>query len=480
MSDQNKNTPSPSSDPTKNSLAAKSLKLIYVYAIATGAIFTFMGYWDTVFISYAGPATFLAFALMTVLILPIAFVYCELAPLLPTVGAELVYNTVGINKHVGFFSSWMIMAAWISVPPAAVMAILQWIFRVTGLKLEFGSYMVVAIIILCLYCLLSLSNVQIAGKAQFVMLIGAIAGCLISAVALIFSGHWSLSNFRPFFQSVLGDGEFGGWIIGLGLIITPYFGFETVPQMVEEGDFPIKNSTKAIWGSVVTCGIVYTVFFFAVAGVDSWPNLLHLGPGGEVAVEFLTITAMENLGWSVWAVIFGIFAVLCAIGTCLLGFWLSTVRMMYAMGRQNFLPKVFSICNKKHQPILPNIFLLLISIIFILLMNAGTFMNDFFNLMAFGCAVAYATTMISAIRIRRKHPEWDYPYKLKGGMFTRWLAFFIAIFIAVLCTLGQGIGSWINFGIYLGIGVLLWLWMVFVKWPKTPVMMSTPDGDKQY
>ena len=27
----------------------KSLRLIYVYAIAAGAIFTFIGYWDTIF-----------------------------------------------------------------------------------------------------------------------------------------------------------------------------------------------------------------------------------------------------------------------------------------------------------------------------------------------------------------------------------------------------------------------------------------------
>lgn len=480
MSEHQKSDTTTSGEAPKNSLAAKSLKLIYVYAIATGAIFTFLGYWDTVFISYAGPATFLAFALMTILILPIAFVYCELAPMFPTVGAELVYNTIGINKHAGFFSSWMIMAAWISVPPAAVMAILQWIVRVTGIELGFRGYMLAAIAILVLYCLLSLSNVQIAGKIQFVMLIGAIGGALVTTVAILFSGHWSFSNFTPFFRSTLGDGGFGGWMIGLGLIITPYFGFETVPQMVEEGDFPIKDSTKAIWGSVVTCGVVYSIFFFAVAGLDSWENLLHFNAEGVETVEFLTITALEGLGWNVWALIFGVFAVLCAIGTCLLGFWLSTVRLMYAMGRQNFLPKAFSYTNKKGQPVLPNIFLLIISIIFILLMNSTTFMNDFFNLMAFGCAVSYAMTMLTAIRIKKNHPTWQSPYKLIGGNFTRWLAFFIAVGIAVLCTLGQGVGSWISFGVYLGIGIVIWLWMMIFKWPKNPVVMDTPDGEKQY
>lgn len=83
----------------------KSLRLIYVYAIAAGAIFTFIGYWDTIFYEYCGAGTFFGFILMTLLILPIAMVYCELAPLFPKAGGELIYNTVGINRHVGFFSS---------------------------------------------------------------------------------------------------------------------------------------------------------------------------------------------------------------------------------------------------------------------------------------------------------------------------------------------------------------------------------------
>ena len=78
---------------------------------------------------------FLAFALMTVAILPIALVYSELASLFHTSGGELIYNSVGINKHVGFFAAWLIMAAWISVPPAVVMAIMTWVNKTLNLNL---------------------------------------------------------------------------------------------------------------------------------------------------------------------------------------------------------------------------------------------------------------------------------------------------------------------------------------------------------
>ena len=64
----------------KESGLKKSLGLIFVYTVATGSIFTYVSYWDSVFFSYCGAGTFLAFALMTLAILPVALVYSELSP----------------------------------------------------------------------------------------------------------------------------------------------------------------------------------------------------------------------------------------------------------------------------------------------------------------------------------------------------------------------------------------------------------------
>lgn len=80
--------------------------------------------------------------------------------------------------------------------------------------------------------------------------------------------------------------------------------------------------------------------------------------------------------------------------------------MLYSMANTNFLPKAFAKVNKHQQPLLPNIFLLVLSLVFIVLQNSSDFMSAFFNLMSFGCARACALTMISAIMIHHKHPNW--------------------------------------------------------------------------
>ena len=342
------------------------------------------------------------------------------------------------------------------------------------------DFMLIGAFILVLVFIMSMQDIQFLVKAQATCLFANIGTTIITGLLLLFSGHWSITNLTNLFQTNLSPSKgIPGWVIGMALLITPFFGFETVPQMVEEGDFPTSNTKKAICGSVITCGAIYTFFFFCVAGLDSFDNLLK----GDAQNGFMTITAMKNLlGWRVWPLIYGCISILLGMTASILGFWMSIVRMMYSMGKKNFLPEVFTKVNKHQQPILPNVFLLCLSLIFILIQNSTTFMNDFFNLMSFGCACAYALTMISAIRIHRKHGEWykDNKNIVKGGNFTRALAMVIMVLIAFFCTLGQGKGSWISFGVYMGFGALLWLWMVLVKWKKSKVIIETPDGNKEF
>jgi APA family basic amino acid/polyamine antiporter len=458
----------------------RSLRLFYVYAIATGAIFTFMAYWDGFFLTTAGPFTFIGFALMTIAILPIGFVYAEWSVLCPSAGVELVYGTVGLNKHAGFWSTWLILAAWLAVPPAGVLGIIDWVNYMFDLQLSVGWMVVIACIVVGLYTILSLQNVTISGQVQSFMLIFGLTACLIAGILWLTSGAWSWDNFDPFIQSGL-TSYLGipAAVIGVALLVTPYFGFEIVPNMVEEGDFPIKKQNQAILGSILTCGAIYVFYYFALAGMDTWANLTGDGTGQPFASLHAFRDQISNTGfWAVWLWIFGIGAALLPIMTSVLGFWLSSVRMLFAMGRQNFLPKAFAKTNRHHQPILPNLLILGTSLGAFLTMNYTTFLQQFFTLMAFSAACCYAIISLSGIVAAIRHPQWERHYKIPGGMFMRVLAFIIAITFAFLTALGQS--GWRIMGIYLALGAALWIWMMVSKWRKEPVWMETPDGIKEY
>jgi APA family basic amino acid/polyamine antiporter len=474
----------------ESSKLKKSLRLLYVYALATGAIYTFIGYWDGIFMSVGGPATFLSFALMTAMVLPIAFIYSEMATMMPNCGGELVYNTIGISKHFGFLSSWLIMAAWLIVPPAGVMGIIEWVNYSFKLNLDLGQMFFIASIALAFYCTLSLLNIQIAGRIQSFMLFSSLIVLTITCIIFLASSEVNFGNFMPFIASgiaspgtvltpegvpVAGGFNWYGWLIGTALIITPFFGFEIVPQMVEEGTFPIKKMSAAIIGSVVTCGAIYTLYYFALQAVEPWSTLTNSGDMHPfISLEVIQAKFSFIPGWF-W--IFGVAAVLFTIGTSILGFWISGVRLLYAMGRQGFLPKIFSKTNRFDQPIVPNILILALAYIQFFLSDSS-FLANFYSLMAFSVAAAYTITTISAIRLAKNHPDWTRPYKLKGGQPFRYFTLFLCVIIMIGTAFGQPMGAWRALLAYMSVGLLLYLYMAIFRWKKNPVWLICPDSEK--
>ena len=148
--------------------------------------------------------------------------------------------------------------------------------------------------------------------------------------------------------------------------------------------------------------------------------------------------------------------------------------MIYAMGRNNFLPKQFATTNRYGQPILPNILILLVSVGFIAMQS----ITAFFDLMAFACALCYALTSISSMVIDKKHPEWERPYKCPKII--KILSVIIMLGCSFFTTIGIGPRTWAGFAGYMGVGFVLWIYMIAYKWKHENVWMKTPDGDVEY
>ncbi len=233
--------------------------------------------------------------------------------------------------------------------------------------------------------------------------------------------------------------------------------------MVEEGDFPIKKQNQAILGSIITCGLLYMLLLLRpLRHGDVGRRSPATAPASRSPRCTPSRTRSAPRGfWAVWLWIFGIGAALFPITTSVLGFWLSSVRMLFAMGRQNFLPKAFAKTNRHHQPILPNLLILGISLAAIITMNYSNFLQNFFTLMAFAAAACYAIISAASIRAAVKHPDWERPYKIPGGMFMRVLSLIISVVFAFLTVLGQA-GYTVMLE-YLGIGAILWIWMIVVE-----------------
>lgn len=465
----------------RQNLLSRSMRLLFVYALAAGAMFTGIDLFSGSMISFCGPAILLTFIVLTPVMIVIALPYSELTTMLPSVGGELIFNTVGMNKHLGFLSAWSILLAWLGAVPGSIFAIISmlqlFIPSMTG-----STILLVSILVLLAYTGINLLKNVVAGSLQTFMLIAAISGVVVTAVIFYTSKQFSFANLTPFFRSILaGGGETGaggikGWFIGTAIISSLYFGFEIVPQMVEEGTFPIKDNWKAIIGSIVTCGVIYLIIYTGYAGMGSWEWITDNGS----SPPFVGIKIFKDVfNWYPYAIFYGLTATVFAVGTCLLGFWVASARLIYAMARQNFLPGIFEKVNKFQQPIFPNVILCVYGIGFMFFMfYVERWAQAILSIMVIGCSIAYLMTTISCFRLAIVHPEWKRPFKTKHWI--RVLAILFAGGIMVLTFMGQTKENWIFLGIYYAAGFCIWLWMLLVKWRKQRPMIETPDGAKEY
>lgn len=72
---------------------------------------------------------------------------------------------------------------------------------------------------------MSIQNVQFLVKAQAGMLFCNITVTILTGFILLFSGHWHLENFGNIFTTTLESvNGIPGWIVGMALLIAPYFG----------------------------------------------------------------------------------------------------------------------------------------------------------------------------------------------------------------------------------------------------------------
>ena len=462
----------------------RGLRLIYVYAIVTGAILGPFGVWSGTWFANSGPSLGISIITMMIMLIPIGLVYSELASMLPKVGGELVYNAVGFNsRHVGFWAAWLMFIPWMTSTPAIFMYINE------GLKFlffpEIPTANLVIIAVICVLVVLALNlirNVTI-GIIQTIVLFVTLFSTALTVVIFFTSGHWDIANLTPFVRSVLagggatGAGGMKGWLIGTALLVTPFFGFEIVPQMVEEGTYPVRDHYKAIIGSIVSCAIVYFLMMMANAGMAPWEWITGNGTG-EPFVEVRIL--QQIIGWNGYAIFFGVVSVVLTLATCIFGFWMACVRMLYAMGRHNFLPKAFTKVNKNGQPVTANIVVAVVAIAYILFMyKAGSYIQDYFTMMAFGSSCAYALTMISSIIMAVRKKGWNRPFTVPGGMVVRIIALIFACTIAILTTLGQSLTAWQGILYFLGLGVIIWIWML-IRWRKEKPWLYTPEGKKEF
>ncbi len=424
----------------------KSFNPWYLLAMAIGAM---IGPWVVMmqwWVQLSGPSIGLAFTLVGIMCVPIALVYGEMTAMLPFTGGPFVYVNSAFGKHAAFWSTWGLLLAYLSVLGFLIMAAIQLVQYLWWPDMTQFQLVVIGIIVAILIYLLASRSIIVSATAQFVMTVLMLLVAVV--VILMFTTHetFTTANWSPFFATGT-----DGFFTGAALMITMYFGFELVPQFVQECNYPARSFWKIILGSLAFTIVFYSILPLVDSGMLPWSELQN--------TEMVDATIGGQL-FGRWFQYMVAGVALLTIITTLTGFWLASARILFSMGQARILPAWFDKLNKNETPGNASVVILAICIFF--MVASGTnWLAALLALMATGLGIAYTGSSLAFLQLRRKYPQWVRPWKLPVGNLIGALAVLASLAIFYFSAKYLDSLMWKVFAGYVAIGAVIWLVMLF-------------------
>ena len=343
-----------------------------------------------------------------VMMIPIALCYCELVPMLPVAGGGMAFSYRAFNENVSFISGWAAFGAFVSIIPWEAIQITdvlgylipdiksgEPLYQIAGTDVYLVTIIIGSVASLLLFAL-NMRGLAAAATVQKVLCFILVGAAIIGAVAALIGGD--AKNWQPIYdvsdptiygaaseglKEVSHHSMFGG-IMAI-LASAPFFlaGFETIPQGVEDAGGDITNVGKTVVLSVCLACVFYAILLFCFGYGWPWQEFAHMA-NPSASTMFLNLYPG-------------------AVGEVL--YWLITL---------GAIAKVFAKQNKNGIPVPGLIVCLVLSLIGPFL-GAGL-IQDITSFSAAAFVLSWTITSYSLIRLRKKEPNLERPYKIPGGI----------------------------------------------------------------
>ena len=130
--------------------------------------------------------------------------------------------------------------------------------------MSFFQIKAISLVILLIWFGTSFIKVKLIGRAQNIMFWLMVALTAFVSISFILNEKWSYSTLTPWFPE--GISGFGA---AVGILVFKYIGFDMIPQLAQEANFPRKSHWKAYLGAALLTFFVYGLAIFSNAGIVS-------------------------------------------------------------------------------------------------------------------------------------------------------------------------------------------------------------------
>ena len=448
----------------------RKLSPLNVWALALGCIIGWGSFIlpGTTFLPAAGPAgTALAMGIAAIAMIIIAANYSFLIRQYPQAGGEFAYVNKNFGRAHAFLCAWLLGLCYLALVAQNATALSLVGRHVLGGVFQVGPHyalagfeiyvpeLVLAWLALLAFAWLSIRGVHFTGIFQTILVLAIVAGVGIVLLGVFTQQGTSLVNPAPPFSPE--RAPHAGILAVLAIAPFAFVGFDTIPQAAEEYHFPPAKARLLIvvailFGAFIYSGLAYLATVAQPAGFTDWPSYIMASSSLEGIEALPTFYVAQHFLGPAGLVLL-LCAALGAILSGIVGFYMATSRLLFALARDGFLPSWFARLHPRyHTPHHAIIFILVISAIAPFF--GRTVLGWLVDMSALGAAVAYAYTSLVALKSARSQAASR--IVITGILGT----FFSLIFVVLLLVPIPGLSS--SLGAESFVCLVVWLILGFV------------------
>lgn len=395
-----------------------------------------------------------------ILMLIIAVAYGGLTTRFPVSGGEFAFSYVGFGKYVSFIASWFLALGYICVVAlnASAFSLLfkfilpeflevGYLYTIAGWDVYIME-VILSSLVLILFAFISIKGSGLSGNLQFLF-------CLFMALVVtalfgwsFFSGEFALSNAEPLFNDQ--NGIWTSIILIVAIAPWMYVGFDNIPQAAEEFKFSPDKTFKLIVFGIIASIITYVLMIL----ITSWVYPDEQSIDGALWVTGSVVqSGMGGLGMTLLAlaISFGVF-------TGLNGFYLSSSRLLFALGRARFIPPVFMKLGKNKTPYVSVLFIMTVCLAAPWL--GRTALSWIVDMSSTGVSVAFLITSLVAVKFFSKKENYNILYIIFGVLGALISLTFLVLLLYPGSPASLSAPSYIALGAWVALGAIFFLFQL--------------------
>ena len=373
-----------------------------------------------------------------------ALTLAELGTMLPQSGGLYVYMREAYGPFWAFLYGWTIMLVVIPGSIAALTSAFL-LYLKYFVPLAPASEKTVGIALLLGLAFINTRGVKQGAGVQNVFTLLKVAG-LVSLVTLaLVTQQGSASNFLPLAPDRVTPGLISA--VGVAMISTlfAYDGWHFVGFVAGEMRDPQRTVPRSI---VLGVFIVIAVYLAA-----NLAYIFVLGQERIAASERVAADAMSTMIGPGGAVLITV-AILCSTFGAISANVLAGPRVLFAMARDGTLFRSLADTHPRHETPANAIWALAIWAA-VLTLTGGY--EHLITMSQFANWIFFTMVVLSVMVLRRKHPEWDRPYRVVGYPFTALVFAVVSTAFVVNTLIESARSSLMGLGL-LALGVPVYAW----------------------